>query len=59
MGAYSKGEGLLTICSSRVGAYSRGGLFQGGRGRFEDLRYVILRFWVRDMQKLFDDFSVL
>ena len=34
-----KGEGgLLTICSSRVGAYSRKGVFFEG-GQFEDLRY--------------------
>ena len=29
VGAYSRG-GLLKICSSRVGGYSIGGLFQGG-----------------------------
>ena len=29
VGANSKGGGLLKICSSRVGAYSRGGLFRG------------------------------
>ena len=29
----------MAICSSRMGAYWRGGLFQGG-GQFEDLRYV-------------------
>ena len=38
--AYSRGGGgLLTICSSRVGAYSRGGFFEGGQ--FEDLRYSL------------------
>ena len=30
VGAYSRGGGLLKICSSRVGAYSRGG---GGNSR--------------------------
>ena len=39
VGAYSRGGGgLLTICSSRVGAYSKGGFFEGGL--FEDLRYT-------------------
>ena len=31
VGAYSRGEGLLTIFSSRVGAYPRGA-FRGGGG---------------------------
>ena len=45
VGAYSKGGGgFLTICCSRVRAYSRGGgLFRGGQ--FEDLRYSILRIY--------------
>ena len=30
VGAHSRGGGLLTIFSSRVEAYSRGGLFWGG-----------------------------
>ena len=30
MRAYSRGGGLLTICSSRVGAYSRGVAFSKG-----------------------------
>ena len=30
VGAYSREGGLLTICCSRVGAYSRGGFFEGG-----------------------------
>ena len=29
VGAYSRGRGFLTICSSRVGAYSRGGQIRG------------------------------
>ena len=34
--AYLRGGGLLIICSSRVGAYSRGwGLIRGGGGFFE------------------------
>ena len=40
--------GLLTICSSRVGAYSKGRLIRGGNSRgasrgekFEDLQKVI------------------
>ena len=37
VGPYSRGGGvggvgLLTICSSRVGAYSREGFFEGGGG---------------------------
>ena len=41
MGACSR-EGLLTICSSRVGACSRGGCFFEGGGQFENLRYLYL-----------------
>ena len=32
VGAYSRGGALLTICSSSVGAYSRGSFFEGGGG---------------------------
>ena len=32
--------GLLTICSSSVGAYSRGALNRGG-GQFDDLCYAV------------------
>ena len=37
-GLFEGGGGLLTNCSSRMGAYSRGegGFFEGGQ--FEDLR---------------------
>ena len=35
MGLFEGGGGLLTVCSSRVGAYSRGGV------QFEDLRYML------------------
>ena len=28
--AYSRGGGFLIICSSREGAFSRGGFFEGG-----------------------------
>ena len=30
--AYSRGGGYLTICSSRVEAYSRGAFLKGGGG---------------------------
>ena len=44
MGAYSRGGGLLTIFSSRVGAYWKGGgAFLRG-GQFEDLRYLKYKF---------------
>ena len=32
VGAYSRGGGLLIICSSGLGAYSKGGFFEGGGG---------------------------
>ena len=32
------GQGLLKICSSRLGVYLRGGSFKGGQ--FDDLRYM-------------------
>ena len=45
LGAYSRG-GLLTICSSTVGANSRGG------GQFEDLRYcTIMKQWNRKFHR--------
>ena len=46
MGAYSRGGGLLKICSSRKGGLfegggliRRGGAFSRGGGQFENLRY--------------------
>ena len=47
VGAYSKGGGLLTICSSMVGAYSRG-LFGGGaiRGFTVMVPLRISLYWV-------------
>ena len=38
MGAYSRGGGLLTISSSRVGLFREGSNLRGRQ--FEDLRYV-------------------
>ena len=41
---YGSNGGLTIICSSRVGAFSIGGLFREGGffegGQFEDLRYT-------------------
>ena len=42
--AYSRGGGLLTICSFRLGAYSRGGLFEGGENSRIYSRWKLLSF---------------